>query len=159
MESKVRKELFKSSETINEAEDELKERLRDDLEEVAMRFGRTEAIHALKNVSKDFSRRKYVNPYAIPNEDYQWLVEFTGDTRINVADRPPESVAADFIDQYESMSDEAQEDVNRVARLHGEAAIFAWVDLLLTDVFVENRDMYAEKITNSIIEHIDTDPL
>lgn len=150
----TRDTLFKDSPEIQSARSELKERIEDDLEEVAMRHGRITAVHALGKVKSDFTRRRFINPYAISEEDYQFLLDLTSDASIMAGDRSPEDVAKNFVEQYHDMGDEEQEDVDQVVKLHGEPAVFAWVDLVLADVWVEERDRYAQTITDRLLDEI-----
>lgn len=152
----TRDTLFKDSPEIQEARREIKERIEDDLEEVAMRYGRVTVVHALGKVKNDFTRRRFVNPYAISDEDYEHLLKLTNSSTVVAGDRDPDDVANDFVTQYHGMEPEAKADVERVARQHGEAAIFAWVDLVLSDVWVEERDRYAERVTERLLEEVRT---
>lgn len=154
MESDIRSELFKDNEEIRAAKDELEDKIASGVNEVSAKYGRTTTTHALGKVHSDFATRRFLNPYPIPDEDYEFLVEFTSGQRVTVKGRSAEEVAEEFVEQYREMDEEAQQDVETVIQEHDDRAIYAWVDLLLSDLFVEERDYYANIISAELMEEI-----
>lgn len=154
IESMVRKNLLKEHPHIDRAEEEMKERLYEDLEELSLKYGRLTTTHALGKVRRDFTCRTYVNPYPISNQEYRELVELTDGVRFQVGDRSAEHMADIFEQQFDDLELEARRDIEKLVTDFGRYALYAYVDLLLSDIFAEDRNEYADTIVDRLMGKI-----
>lgn len=141
-------------EMLNARED-IKDRIEDDIEEVVFRHGRKTTEKALTKVAQDFRLRRFVNPYPIPHDVYEALRKETKDNRINVGDMPKERVAQLFIEKFDAMEPRDKNEFIDSYHQEGEEVLFAWIDLLLTNLFIEERDEYVEHVCDQLKSVID----
>ncbi|MFB6236963.1 MAG: hypothetical protein ABEH81_01195 [Halopenitus sp.] len=134
------------------AREEIKEAIGEDIEEITFRFGRETTEKAFKKVLQDYRCRRFINPYPIDEDAYKQLRQMTRNRRVNVGDASKEKVADLFIEQLDELEPHEMDGFQYAMEEEGEPVVFAWVDLLLSDLFVEERDEYAQFVTDRVME-------
>lgn len=151
VESTIYSELFSESEQAKIAAEEMKSELEPILKTFVNKYGRIDTSDALKIVHREFRIRRYINPYPIPDEDFEFLVEATEGERIQVGDRTQEQMARIFVLQFRKMDDTLRAQLGSLLDAHGANVLYALVDLMIPDVYVEERNEYVETITSALL--------
>lgn len=155
LEDMLRGEIFKDSEEISMAKNEIEEQIHEELEEITHRYGRDTTTHALKKAWLDYSNRRWINPHPIPDEEYQYLLEISDQNQVWVNERSVEAMCGLFVDMVRNMPEDKREQVEHLSKECNRAKTYAWIDVSITDLFVEERDEYVEKITDAVMNELE----
>lgn len=146
-------EMFKIDPEVAEARDELKENLRGAIGDSVLKHGREITTHALRKVYAEFSANRYVNPYpTISDGEFDQLVELTNGNRFPVGDMSPEECAQFFREHHLEKIDLGE--IEAIYRENGDEMLYAYVDLSLADLFVEERTAYVEAVLGVVLDEL-----
>lgn len=150
----VRDEVFADDEDVQEACHELKRRFHDDLVEMERDFDRATINHAIRMLRREYSTKRYVNPYPLPDHVFFDLVDQAAGHRFRVGDMSPEEAADAYVENFELDEFEAM-GIYEMMEEWGDRWLYAAVDQVLSDVVIEDRNAYADAIFDRVYSEIE----